>query len=105
MAREEPTYRMRPEQRAELLKLTAPQSRRTSEMPRVELVSLLALDLDLAAAPVAIAGRGDFTDRIDMRMLWPDDTTRVTMPPSTLHLVIAFFAALLAGITITVPLW
>lgn len=96
---------MRPEQRAELLKLTAPQSRRTSEMPRVELMGLLALDLDLAAAPVTISGRGDLTDRIDMRIRWTDDTTRVVMPPSTIHLVIAFFAALLAGITITVPLW
>ena len=104
MARDESTYRMRPEQRAELLKLTAPSSRRTSEMPRVELLDLLKLDLDLAAAPVAIAGTGELTDRIDVRAL-AEETSRVVVRPTMLQLALAFFAALLAGVTITIPLW
>ncbi|HWU86830.1 MAG TPA: hypothetical protein VN253_06130 [Kofleriaceae bacterium] len=105
MAREEPTYRMRPEQRDELLKLTAPSSRRTSEMSQVELLDLLKLDLDLAAAPVEIGDGTDLTDRFDMRTVVADETARVVIPPSTLRLVLAFFAALLLGITITIPLW
>jgi hypothetical protein len=105
MAREEPTYRMRPEQRAELVKKTAPTSRRTSPMPRIELLSLLKLDLELAAAPVAIAGGVDLTNRIDMRRYSADETARVVMPPSTLRLALAFLAAMLVGVTLTLPLW
>lgn len=105
MAREEPTYRMRPEQRAELVKLTAPSSRSTSRMPRVLLLDLLKLDLDLAATPVAIGGTTDLTDRIDMRAHAAEVTARVIFPPTTLRLALTFVTSLLAGIAITMPLW
>lgn len=74
-------------------------------MARVQLLDLLKLDLELAAAPVAIAGAVDLTDRIDMRRFSADETARVLIPPSTLRLVLTFLAAMLAGVTLTMPLW
>jgi hypothetical protein len=71
----------------------------------MELLALLKLDLELAAAPVAIAGAANLTDRIDMRRLSADATVRVIVPPSTLRLALTFLAAMLAGVTLTIPLW
>jgi hypothetical protein len=95
----EPTIRMSHAELTELVEVTSRErSRRTTaEMPKLALRGLLLQDLALGSGVVAAA-----------HPAYADSTVPVThgAPALALHrLAVAFVAAVVAGVLITVPLW
>ena len=114
MRRDDPTFRMRPQQLVELVDLTSqmPAQRPTAEMPAVELVDLLRKDRELEGAPIVTAEHFDVSVRSDMSTLsclppshnLAAGTVRIARP-SPLKLALGCLAAFAGGFALTMPLW